>query len=167
MRLFKTIYENRAGFTVSEVFFVLNTEERDLMAIMIRYLEEDAAEGRKNKTIKRWTHWDEESIVFLKRCCNYGSYPEAELMDLNSGQLFKFVEKTLAKVYGPAVNFERWLDVSIDDSKQQGWMTKDEMREEMDYRRHIKALFDKQRKAKALLEGHHSDLRHANLKEPK
>ena len=167
MRLYKTIYENREGFTQTNMFFILNDEERDLLGDMVEILEEDIAEGRKAKRIKRWTNWDDDSINFLRRCCHYGKFEEAEMMDLSSKQYFNFIEKTLRKVYGIGMNFERWMDVSIDDSKREGWMTNDEARENMDHKRRLLALYQKREAIKAAKASNHSELRNAHIKAPK
>lgn len=167
MRLYKTTYTNRNGSPVSDVFFVMDTDERDVLGDMVEILIEDVAKGRKDKTIKRWNDYDEQTIVFLKRMTNYGTFDESECMDANTGQVFKFIEKTLNKTYGPTVNFERWLGLSIDDSRQQGWLTSSEMKEIMDERRKLKALFDKRDKVIKAIDQRHNDLRFAYLKEPK
>lgn len=164
MRLFKTNpYQNAAGVTTTNLFFVLDDEERNNLSTMLILLLEDIDEGLAAKTLK-WNKWDAMSLDFLKRCCMYGEYDESEMMDLSSKQLFNFVEKTLAKVYGRGMTFEVWMDVNIDKAKGLGWMTSDEALVNMQHKRtlqrhHLKKLALRKERE----ELPHGDLRHPEL----
>lgn len=162
MRLFKTQpYRNAEGNITTNMFFVLDDIEREVLAELVVLLEEEIDRRKKAKSI-RINKWDEMSLNFLRRCCMYGAFEEAEMMDLSAKQLFNFVDKTLAKTYGRGMTFERWLDVSIDDAKAEGWMDEDEARENMESKRRLKRLHDK-RKAIQSAVLPHSELRHPEL----
>lgn len=162
MRLFKTQpYRNADGNITTNMFFVLDDLEREVLAELVELLEEEIERRKKAKTI-RINKWDVMSLNFLRRCCMYGAFEEAEMMDLSAKQLFNFVDKTLIKTYGHGMTFERWLDVSIDVAKAEGWMSEDEARENMEHKRRHKRLFDK-RKAAQVDTHPHSDLRYPQL----
>lgn len=161
MRLFKTMpYRNAEGNITTNLFFVLDDIEREVLAEMVELLEEDVDKGLANKTLK-FNKWDVMSLDFLRRCCHYGAFDSSEMMDLSSKQLFNFVDKTLFKVY--RINFERWLCISIDDAKAEGWMTEEEARENMEHKRRLKRLHDKRQEAIASKINPHSELRHPSL----
>jgi hypothetical protein len=162
MRLFKTNpYRNAEGVLATNMFFVLDDVERDNLATMLILLLEDIDAGLAAKTLK-WNKWDAMSLDFLKRCCLYGEYEEAEMMDLSSKQLFNFVEKTLAKVYGRGMTFEVWMDVNIDKAKGLGWMTSDEAQENMQHKRTLHRHYKK----KMALRKEREELKHGDLRHP-
>lgn len=116
-------YQGRDGNKKRTIMLIMDDQERRHLAQLITQLEIDVANGRKNKTIKRWTKKDAESITFLKRTTHFGTFPESEMIDWTEHQIATLVCKTIDKVYAHKFDasktphyFPTWCGFKIRDS---------------------------------------------------
>lgn len=113
-------YINAKGIPVSNLFLILNNEERYLLKEIYDLLLPAIKERRESKTIK-WNKLDTQAMKFMKDMLHY--HHEGEMLDPTYTQVTKFIDKTLAKIIGRGHTLCTVMDIQlnklshIDDSE--------------------------------------------------